>query len=400
MNRMMMPIICLVLLLTFNPRVSNGSSGGIVHGNAIGEIYFTGPAVEGFGNLGLYKSDNFGQIISKLAVDTTTDFYGSLLADAYDSCLYRLRTGDYNSITLTRNDGWGWELISYQVNGNGAGYDAGCSEGEVYRIDTEYAHGLERSTNYGYTYQLCTALGFPDSSTIYSLALGSEPGEVYLLTQWNDFYYSNDSGETFGYLSNLWNLGAPNYSYLISGSQMDEMFLFHYDSQRIWRITEQGQNLELVADFDLYGWTVWVTAGKEAGRLYLRANSFNFGSFGGVIRIYTTDNYGSDWTMIEHLIDPNGVISDDPLLPTNQKLEVWPNPTNASLTVGFIVLKPAEVKIEIYNLSGNLVLSQQRSVDNGYQVEQLNLSHLASGTYFLRLAGQPIFQLTKFCLLK
>lgn len=388
-------------LIFFFPLISFSSSGGLIKGNEIGEIYFTGPTLSYYGASGIYHSTNNGQQITLQFSDSTDDFIGSLLSDVCDSCLYLLKTGDEQSLRLSKNDGSSWAMVASQVFGNGSVYGSGIVAGEIYRPINELANGIERSTNYGYSFTPCTAIGFPDTSWIYSLALGSIAGEVYLLTCWNDYYYSADSGESFTYLGNLWQAGAPNYSYLVSGSQMDEMFLFHYDSQRIWRITEQGQTLELFADFELGGWSVWVTAGNLPGQFYLRANYFDFGSYGGRTRIYLTENYGASWTMTEYLISPNGVINPEPALPENQDLAVWPNPTNASLSVGFYLTQPASVTIEVFDLTGRLVLTKKPLTNFvGYQSAQLDLTTLTSGAYFLRLTGKFQTPLAKFCLVK
>jgi len=389
--------IGLILLL---PQISHSNAGGLIRGNEIGEIYFTGPTPYYYGASGLYHSTDNGQQITLQFSDSTDDFIGSLLSDACDSCLYLLKTGDEQSLRLSNNDGLSWTTVSNQVFGNGSVYDAGIVAGEIYRPINDLGSGIERSTNYGYSFTPCAAIGLPDTSWIYSLALGSIAGEVYLLTCWNDYYYSADSGESFTYLGNLWQAGAPNYSYLISGSQVDEMYLFHYDSQCLYQITQQGQSVTLAEDFDLPNWSLWPSAGKEPGRLYVRANWFNLGNYGGVIRIYTSDNSGNSWTMVEHLINTNGVQPVNPALPQTQSLALWPNPTNSRLNIGWWCNFHGLLDLRIYNPSGRVVYQTNSFTAYGYWEKQLDLENFPSGLYLVKLITQSGVVNKSFCLLK
>jgi hypothetical protein len=79
----------------------------------------------------------------------------------------------------------------------------------------------------------------------------------------------------------------------------------------------------------------------------------------------------------------------------------YPNPFNPSTTIEYQIPKPARVKLEVYNVLGELV----RSIDQGMQSpgkysEVISGSNLPSGLYFYRIIAGNFINVKKFVLLK
>lgn len=79
----------------------------------------------------------------------------------------------------------------------------------------------------------------------------------------------------------------------------------------------------------------------------------------------------------------------------------FPNPFNPSTSIRFSITQPGMVKLNVYNLSGEKVLSlldEHREAGN-YEVK-MNASELASGTYFYRLEAGDFVSVKKMTLIK
>ncbi len=74
---------------------------------------------------------------------------------------------------------------------------------------------------------------------------------------------------------------------------------------------------------------------------------------------------------------------------TNEKIEIYPNPTNGILNINFASVQNRE--IEVVNLTGQIV--KQANI-NSDKIE-LDLSELAEGTYFVRVKAKASVSITK-----
>jgi glucuronoarabinoxylan endo-1,4-beta-xylanase len=142
-----------------------------------------------------------------------------------------------------------------------------------------------------------------------------------------------------------------------------------------------GTALASLAQGSTGGWQTWVTksvtatlpAGLQTLRIYYTGAGLNINWFelveGGL--------------KSSEIAGENGTISD------NEKLEVYPNPVSNEL---YIQNADQNSTIEVFNLSGKLVLVEKLKADHN----ALNVSSLKSGIYLLKAIGNDKTQLVKF----
>lgn len=70
---------------------------------------------------------------------------------------------------------------------------------------------------------------------------------------------------------------------------------------------------------------------------------------------------------------------------TVKDIKVFPNPTSEVLHVSFGMLKPSNVRLNVYTMTGKLVKSQDYKNISGDQTVQINLSSLSTGEYLVSL---------------
>ena len=85
--------------------------------------------------------------------------------------------------------------------------------------------------------------------------------------------------------------------------------------------------------------------------------------------------------------DPNSVSELN-----SDNLKLYPNPFSESLNVEFIISEDSKVKIEIYNILGSVVFSENYGIlNNGQHKIAVNGTNLDSGTYTLKIiAGKTV----------
>jgi len=93
--------------------------------------------------------------------------------------------------------------------------------------------------------------------------------------------------------------------------------------------------------------------------------------------------------------DPDGIV------PAQVELKVYPNPFNPETNIGFTLYKSANVRLEIYNIKGQMVdLLTNRHFDTGTHQITWNADKFASGVYFLRLSSDSENRFQKLILMK
>ena len=90
------------------------------------------------------------------------------------------------------------------------------------------------------------------------------------------------------------------------------------------------------------------------------------------------------------------------ILPASFELfQNYPNPFNPSTTIGFSLPKSSQVKINIYNMIGELVATlAEGTFEQGYHSVTFNAASIPSGTYVYRLESGDFAQVQKMVLIK
>jgi hypothetical protein len=100
------------------------------------------------------------------------------------------------------------------------------------------------------------------------------------------------------------------------------------------------------------------------------------GTSGGNNIIIQDDEYFEEVETVELTIEEEKEQSE---------LHVFPNPVSTELTIEYRTFNNAKSSIELYNLTGQKVLSKQIEVSAGLNVIQLNIQELPKGMYLLNI---------------
>ncbi len=108
------------------------------------------------------------------------------------------------------------------------------------------------------------------------------------------------------------------------------------------------------------------------------------------------------WVYVGSYVDPTVSVDDNMVVPQQFSLEQnYPNPFNPVTTIAYTLEQGADVKLELYNVTGQkirtLVNSEQSSGEHEFV---LNATGLSSGVYFYSLTSNGITQTRKLVLLK
>ena len=390
-------------LLTFLLCVSAAfsSTQPIICGWQPGEIYFVGVHSQLDGVPGFYYSSDNGENITMRDSVETTDHFGSLLADADENTIHRLFDLPYGDHLLSQDGGFTWDSVNTLIS-NGSRYASGVIPGEVYRRSSQSSALIDRSENYGMNYTVCSTSGFPDTLLISAIALGSDPGEVYIWSYQGDLYYSSNYAERFNFQGNLsQSAGISPQSYLVNGAESGELYTHTNGDKKIWRIYNYGANVDLIEDFPHgFGWYSGMAASREPGEIYFRVVAPGMYP-GGTMEIYHTTNYGQDWTLYEHYIYYNGITSGQPQMPSSMQLQVWPNPSNPSFTIDYTLPATQPIKLGIFNLLGQQLWQCQPGIQlpGSYQIF-FDGKSFPSGMYILTLQTDERTTTRKITILK
>lgn len=71
-------------------------------------------------------------------------------------------------------------------------------------------------------------------------------------------------------------------------------------------------------------------------------------------------------------------------------LMVFPNPTEGLVNIGVDLPSATNLKMNVYNVVGELVFSANQGVGAGRQMHTLDLSELANGTYMINIQGEGV----------
>ncbi|HET8809324.1 MAG TPA: T9SS type A sorting domain-containing protein [Flavobacteriaceae bacterium] len=108
----------------------------------------------------------------------------------------------------------------------------------------------------------------------------------------------------------------------------------------------------------------------------------------GTQLFYSNGDYGSG---ASREFGSNGILGIDPAEFQNE-ISVYPNPTHDNL----FIANAENASIEIFNVLGKRIVVQSDIASN----EQINVSNLQTGTYFIRITSENKVETMKFVVTK
>ena len=173
------------------------------------------------------------------------------------------------------------------------------------------------------------------------------------------------------------------------------------DCDGTWYSDEYGINLaedfshELeeqypcVAATNGYNGQFWIMySGDENQGLYLDISDSHPNSNGGVL----TENY-----QYACLIRPESLsINEQEAINPVNSTRLYPNPTTDVLNIEVNASQASEMSINVYNIMGQMVMSQNTNISTGMNTRSISTSELSSGIYFLTVKANGFENTMKF----
>jgi hypothetical protein len=76
----------------------------------------------------------------------------------------------------------------------------------------------------------------------------------------------------------------------------------------------------------------------------------------------------------------------------NLQVSIYPNPTNDFLNVSFQTISSENIELEIYDISGRLILNEKQRVGGGRNVITKDITGLSEAVYFVNLkVGETLY---------
>ncbi|AEW01492.1 hypothetical protein A4D02_05735 [Niastella koreensis] len=145
----------------------------------------------------------------------------------------------------------------------------------------------------------------------------------------------------------------------------------------------------------------WSTANEVNNNFFIVERSLNGRNFDSVGRVQAGANTSNTYSFNENntnatsyyrvkQVDVNGAYTYSTVITlknTGSNKDVTVYPTQATSTINYVLSSeaPATVTVQVYNITGQPVISQQATLMQGLNVRAVNVSTLAKGSYVLRM---------------
>ena len=186
-----------------------------------------------------------------------------------------------------------------------------------------------------------------------------------------------------------------------TGFSFRTIYVAYKDFAGEWRTDENGINLaeDFMHDLDEqypcvaatngYNGQFWVMyPADETPRLYLDISDTYPNSNGGSL----TENY-----QYACLIRPEGLgINENEAINPVTTARVYPNPATDMLNIEVNASQASEMSINVYNIMGQNVMSQNVNITTGMNLRPINVSELNSGIYFVTVKANGFENTMKF----
>lgn len=96
----------------------------------------------------------------------------------------------------------------------------------------------------------------------------------------------------------------------------------------------------------------------------------------------------NDYLWVDNLAFAGSVVGLKDNSNTIQTLTVFPNPSSEQINLSFSSIKNQEVKIELLDLTGKIILSKTEKTQSGITHKTLDIKGIAKGIYFINLTNE------------
>ncbi|MBN1252647.1 MAG: C10 family peptidase [Bacteroidales bacterium] len=153
--------------------------------------------------------------------------------------------------------------------------------------------------------------------------------------------------------------------------------------------TNQSISLDAGIGFNSYLWNT-----EETTQTITFNGNIGSGNYSYYVKV-TNDNMceNSDTILItvQNITDINEISFD-------KSIKLYPNPAKDNLTIEFVNKSKSVTYIEIYDISGNLIIQKEFKNSLQFFKEKINLQQLKSGTYMIRIKNSDNLILKKIIL--
>ena len=401
-------------------------------------IYFA------YDDFGPFKSEDGGQ--SSKPLDEIMDPYNGydaakeIIIDPGNGDIYLSRYGgladgyennfNIGQVWFSSDDGESWnkrsnglpdgrpKLIMDEISGSPGSRTLYC---------TIYHHGVYKSTNSGVSWSPINSGILNESEYVWEITIDQDNSEVLYLGT-NSFinggsiYKSEDAGSNWSKINSfpvmdILSIEVDNSNNLYVGATNSWEW---NESGGLYKSTNGGNNWEKILDQSRI---VDIAIDPTDNNLIYAANQ-NWYLFNDEIQpgVYRSDNAGINWENITsnlghtfikflklHRHNPNllyagtdgaglwvidfltGVEDENNELPNSFELQQnYPNPFNLTTTIKYALPIESKVNLNIYDIGGQQVYTDNSVMAAGYHEQKFNASNLSSGVYFYVIEADAI----------
>ncbi|MEP7170985.1 MAG: T9SS type A sorting domain-containing protein, partial [Bacteroidota bacterium] len=146
--------------------------------------------------------------------------------------------------------------------------------------------------------------------------------------------------------------------------------------------TTENFSILPVSPLPVYNWTVTIgtiTAGQGTNSM-----NMTWGSGTGNVSVNATNTCGASSNKTQTFTSTCREEESQPALRSHQ-LTVYPNPAHDKVTVSIVVKEQTSLKLQLTDISGRVILSENFSASTGLNTYDLNLNQFSKGVYLLEV---------------
>ena len=200
-----------------------------------------------------------------------------------------------------------------------------------------------------------SAVTSPTQAPVYSSLIESTTGKVFVGTE-NGVYTSDDM--------NIW---KPTAITGVPVMEIKQQLQANHDNAYVYLVDEIGDIT-----------TITYPGINNEGMIYIA--TYGRG-------LYRCDNY---------LVSGSELGIEEPTMSQSFEMNIFPNPIVSDATINFNVADKAQVTMQVYDLSGRMVMNQVLGTyGEGSHSANFNVNGLTSGTYIVRVQAGTVSNTTK-----